>query len=128
MVLAFYAFMVFDILGYLVPAYVAQAGLRRAMQSKGFNRWLYGYVALVAALALGFLCTLSLDTLVFYLLAQTGTWLTLPLWYLVRVMTPRSRSKGGVDIDHPLPAQSGLPRPLRLQTAWRIAQAPTPQP
>ena len=122
MVLAVYVLMVLDIIGHLVPIYVAQAGFRRAVQSTGFNRWIYGYVSLVASCALGFLCTIDLDALVFYLLAQAGAWLTLPLWFLVRELTPRSAPvRQGRS-----PAAHRLVVPLRLETEWRITGLPEP--
>lgn len=82
-VLALYILLVLEITGHLVPLFVAQAALRRALRSRGFNRCLYGYVSLFSSLVLLFLLCIRRDDLAFYLLAQIAAWMTLPFWLVV---------------------------------------------
>lgn len=116
LVIAFYLVMILDIAGYLVPAWVAQAAFRRALLSSGFNRVLYGYVALLSAFALGYLVLTPSDTLVLHLAAQTVAWLTLPFWAVVLVAARQTRS---------VRIASG---PARRPAAFSTARRPDPAP
>jgi hypothetical protein len=92
-VLALYCLLVLEISGHLVPLFVAQAGLRRALRSRGFNRCLYGYVSLFSSLVLIFLLCVSRDDLAFYLLAQIAAWMTLPFWLAVTDAARATRNR-----------------------------------
>ncbi len=117
-VIPFYALMILDITGYILPVWVAQAAIRRARASFGFNRWLYGYAALVALVSLGFLLATPRTPLLLYLLAEAGAWATLPLWTVIRLTAHQTRAERPAPA---LPAREPLPvPPLRASRRIRV--------
>ncbi|MEM6824827.1 MAG: hypothetical protein AAF566_06930 [Pseudomonadota bacterium] len=89
--LLLYLLVVLEFCGYVIPVFVATAGLRRALRSCGFNRWLYLYISLFSILAVGLLSMTGREETVTYVSVQLGAWLTLPLWLSVREMTRQTR-------------------------------------
>lgn len=119
---ALYLFLVIDIAGHIVPVIVMSLALRRARRSSGFNRWIYGYMALYAAGTLAFLATVGWDSLVLHLAALAFAWATLPLWLCLRVALLPTRSRPSARMLPPATApEAEQALPIPFFTTWRMA-------
>jgi hypothetical protein len=78
-----YTVILVEMLGIFVPLMVGLRALRRAQRSKGFNRWIYLYIAVFA---FGMLASVALTLPgrgAPYGLSVAGAWATLPVWVWV---------------------------------------------
>lgn len=86
-----------EIAAIVLPASLTMTSLRRSRHARGYNRWLYRYIAGHAVLMLTFVLGTGPVANMPHVLALVGAWLTLPLWLCVRDQTrgmPSYRANG----------------------------------